>query len=247
MRVSFSGRISAALAVWLALQSAALAQSVSGVSGSDVKAGEDAVEYRFGFSPDNDGREESFAHRFHYLHGFNDGLRGRVIVLTGNRGGEPIKTTSISVEALYQFLESENTNGWDSAIRLEGTLATIDGRPDRIRVGWHNGFELGKNWELRAVLLVGKELGDGRRAGLSLETREEVTVKVHPKLRLGVQAFNNFNTTGHVGSFDEQRHQVGPVFKIKLTDQLKIEASSLFGISDDPTDIDARIFLTYGF
>lgn len=238
--------VSAAFASAVALGTAA-AQSVSGVSGSDVKAGEDSVEYRFAFTPDNDGREEAYAHRFHYQHGFSDALRGRALILLGNKGGAPLDVQAVSAEALYQFLESEKTNGWDSAIRVDGILSTVDGRPDRVRIGWHNAFELSKALELRAVLLLGKELGDNRRDGISIETREELTLKIHPKYRFGLQAFNNFNTTAHIGSFDEQRHQVGPIIKGKLTDHVKFELSTLFGISDDPTDLDVRLFLSYGF
>jgi hypothetical protein len=223
----------------------ALAQSVSGVSGSEVKAGENTFEYRFAYSPDNDGREEGYTHRFHYQHGFSDSLRGRALVLMGNKGGDAVEVQAVSAEVLYQFLESEKTNGWDSAIRVDGILSTVSGKPDRVRIGWHNSFELSETVELRAVLLLGKELGDNHRAGISIETREELTAKIHPKLRFGVQSFNNFNTTAHIGSFAEQRHQVGPILKGKLTKRVKFEASTLFGISDDPTDIDARLFLSY--
>jgi hypothetical protein len=245
--VSLLRGFAAAVGVCLALAAAAAAQGLGKVSGSDVEAGENTLEYRFAFSPDNDGRPEAFAHRFHFQHGFNDALRGRVILFAGNKGGEPFKTTGVGVEALYQFIESEKSGSWDSAIRVEGAIATIDGRPDRIRVGWHNAVELSRSWELRTVFLMGKELGDNHSDGLTLETREELTAKLGSNLRLGVQAFNNFNTTAHIGSFDEQRHQVGPVMQAKLTDHLKLETSVLIGISDDPTDLDARVFLTYGF
>lgn len=243
MKLTF--KFASAATAAIALFGAAQAQSVSGVSGSDVKAGEDTIEYRFAYSPDNDGREEAYTHRFHYQHGFSDSLRGRLLMVMGNKGGDAVEVQSLSAEVLYQFVESEKSGGWDSAIRLDGVVATVDGRPDRIRVGWHNALELSKDWELRTVLLLGKELGDNHRSGLSIETREELTFKIRPKYRLGVQAFNNLNTTGHIGSFDEQRHQVGPILKGKLTDHLKFELSTLFGISDDPTDVDARFFLSY--
>lgn len=225
----------------------AVAQSVSGVSGSDVKVGEDVFEYRFAFAPDNDGREEAFTHRFHYQHGFNDKWRGRVLLLMGNRGGNALKTQAVSFEVLRQFLESEKTGGWDSAIRTDVVFSTVEGRSNRVRIGWHNSFHLSERLELRAILLLGKEFGDNPRDGVSIETREEVTYKLENGIRVGVQAFNNFNTTAHVGSFDEQRHQVGPVVKGRLGDHLRYEASALFGISDDPTDIDARFFVSYAF
>lgn len=225
----------------------AAAQSVSGVSGSDVKAGEDVFEYRFAFAPDNDGREEAFTHRFHYQHGFSDKWRGRALLLMGNRGGDPLKIQAVSFEVLHQFLESEATGGWDSAIRADVTFSTIDGRSDRVRVGWHNSLQLNDRMELRAILLLGKEFGDNPRDGVSIETREELTFRLENGLRIGLQALNNFNTTAHVGSFDEQRHQVGPVLKGRLGDSIRFEASALFGISDDPTDLDARFFVSYAF
>lgn len=237
----------AILFLTLAVASPAAAQSTSGVSGSDVRAGETSIEYRFAFSPDNDGRPENFAHRFHVQHSFDGKWRGRALIFISDRDNEAVKVQGVGAEVLYQFLESEKSHGWDSAIRVDATLATVDGRPDRIRAGWHNAFDLGRDWELRAVLLVGGELGDNARDGLSVETREELTVKLSPTLRVGAQAFNNFNTTAHFGSFDEQRHQVGPVLRAKLTKKLKLEASALFGISDDPTDVDVRVFAAYGF
>lgn len=223
------------------------AQSVSGVSGSDVKAGEDVFEYRFAFAPDNDGREEAFTHRFHYQHGFSGKWRGRALLLMGNRGGDAVKTQAVGFEVLHQFLESEATGGWDSAIRADVTISTVDGRSDRARIGWHNSIQLSERMELRAILLLGKDFGDNPRDGVSIETREEATYKLNERLRVGIQAFNNFNTTAHVGSFDEQRHQVGPILKGRIGDRVRYEASALFGISDDPTDLDARFFVSYAF
>lgn len=235
------------LAGLLTAAAPAAAQSVGGVPGSDVKAGEDVFEYRFAFAPDNDGLNEAFAHRFHYQHGFSDKWRGRALLQMGNRGGDPLKIQAVSFEVLHQFLESEATGGWDSAIRADVMIATIDGRSNRVRVGWHNSLQLNDHLDLRAILLLGKEFGDNPRDGISIETREELTCQLKNGMRVGLQAFNNFNTTAHVGSFDEQRHQVGPVLKGRLGDNVRYEASALFGISDDPTDVDARFFVSYAF
>ena len=235
----------AAATALIALTSVANAQSTSGVSGSDVKAGEDLFEYRFSYSPENDGKDEGFAHRLHYQRGFNDSWRGRVLLTMAKRGAEPLKPTVASVEILHQFKESEETGGWDSAIRIDGNIPLQDGIPGRARIGWHNQFELDEHVELRGVLLVGHEFGDHAHDGVSIETREEITYKLPSGLRIGAQLFDNYGTTAHFGSFDEQKHQLGPVLKGKLSKHVRYEFSTLFGLSKAASDADLRFFLSY--
>lgn len=243
--MDFRVRLAAALTAALSIASPALAQSVSGVSGADVKAGDDSFEYRAAFSPENDGKEEGFAHRLHFQHAFDDSWRARVIVAQGKRGSEALTTQSVSVEILRQFLESEKTGGWDSAIRIDGTIPVEDGRPGRARVAWLNGVEFGERWDARANIYFAREFGDQRKDGVSIETREELTYKLDSGIKVGAQMFNSYGTTDHFGSFDNQKHQLGPVVKGKLGKHVKYEFSTLFGISRAASDADIRLFVSY--
>jgi len=228
-----------------ALSTGALAQSTSGVSGSDVNDGEDLFEYRFSYSPENDGHEDGYTHRLHYQHGFSDRWRGRMLLTMARRDADALKPTTASIEILHQFKESQDTGGWDSAIRFDGNIPLQDGTPGRARVAWHNQFALDEHFELRGVILFGHEFGDKAKDGVSIETREEITYKLPSGIRIGAQLFDSYGTTDHFGSFNDQKHQLGPVLKGKLSDHVKYEFSTLFGLSRAASDADIRFFLSY--
>ena len=238
-------RLFLAAAIAFATALPAFAQSASGVSGADVKAGDSSFEYRAAFAPEDDGRDEGFAHRLHFQHAFDDSWRGRVIVTQGKRGAEALTTQSVGVEILRQFLESEKTGGWDSAIRVDGTIPVEDGRPGRARIAWLNGLEFDDHWEARANVYFSSEFGDLRKDGVAIETREEMTYKLPSGMKIGAQMFNAYGTTDHFGSFDAQKHQLGPVLKGKVGKRVKYEFSTLFGLSRAASDADIRFFISY--
>lgn len=241
----FIARFVVAISVFSTLAGGALAQSTSNVSGSDVNAGEDLFEYRFAYSPENDGKDEGFVHRLHYQHGFSDAWRGRILLTLGKRGADPLKAQIASVEILHQFKESEDTGGWDSAIRIDGNIPLEDGRPGRARIGWHNSYEFENHVELRGVLLLGHEFGDRAKDGMSIETREELSYKLPSGVRIGAQIFDIYGTTDHFGSFNEQKHQLGPIIKGRLGKHARYEFSTLFGVSHAASDADIRFVFSY--
>lgn len=223
----------------------AYAQNTSGVSGSDVKAGDQEFEYRAAFAPEYDGKPSAFAHRLSYKQAFDGSWSAKIIALQSERGGGSLEFRSVSIEVVKQFLESEDTGGWDSAFRVDGLIPTEDNRPGRVRAAWLNSVDFGDGWQVRGNIYMGREIGDLAKDGLTLETREELTRKLENGMRIGAQMFDNFNTTAHLGSFDEQRHQLGPVIKGKLSKHLGYNAGVLFGISDKAPDTDFRLFVTY--
>ncbi len=170
-----------------------------------------------------------------------------MIVQQGRRGGDPLRTQTAALQIFTQFAESENTGGWDSGLRFDGIVPLENDRPARARAGWLNSLELGKRWQLRSNIFLSREFGDLAAEGFGVETREEATFKVNETLRVGAQIFNNFNTTAHLGSYNEQRHQIGPIVRWNVTKNVKIDASALFGASRAATDADFRVFATYGF
>lgn len=225
----------------------AMAQNISGVSGADVKAGAAKFEYRAGYSPEMNGADDAFAHRFNLQYALDGRWRVRAMLVQNDRGGAGLQTRDVSLEVMNQFLENEDTGGWDSAIRVDGRIPVADNRPGRVRAAWINNFDLGDGWAARANIYMGREIGDLAKDGLTLETREEVTYEIGGGMKVGAQIFNNFNTTARIGGFDEQRHQIGPVLKGRFSKRIKFETGALFGLSDAASDVDLRFFLSYGF
>lgn len=228
------------------LSGAADAQNLSSVSGPEVILGDTSAEYRIGFEPGSDGREAAFAHRLHVQHSFNDAWRGRIFVVQSERGGAALEMRNVTLEVQNQFFEAREHGGWASTIRLEGIIQTDGERPGRVRASWLNQLDRGP-WQFRGAVYFGKEFGDNARDGLTLETREEATYKIAPKIRFGAQMFHNYNTTAEFGSFAGQRHEIGPVTKIKVNKQVRIEASALIGVSKSAPDATLRVFASYAF
>lgn len=240
---SFFGAIAALGALLFAAPAAA--QNISTVFSADVKPGDISAEYRAAFSAEDDGREEGFAHRLHLQYAIDDKWRVRGIVFQSKRGAEALKTTAARIEIMRQLVESENSGGWDSAIRLEGNIPVADG-PGRARIGWINTYDAGENWNLRGHVIFGREFGDNRDDGFSIETRTQATRDIGSDLRAGVQMFNIFETA-QFGGFNDQRHQAGPVLKGDLSDRIDFELSLLFGLSRAASDTDLRLFVGYSF
>lgn len=221
------------------------AQNTSSVSGADVKDGHRGFEYRAAYSANGDGRPDAFAHRLSYEHAFSGAFQAKVVVLQRKRESEAFEIQNVSIELLNQFLESEETGGWDSAIRVDALIPAQSGHPGRVRVDWLNKIDLDNRWQARANIYVGHEIGDHADDGFTLETREEITYELENGMRIGAQLFDNYNTTAHFGDFDAQRHQLGPVVKGELTERIDFSAGVLFGLSAAAPDTDFRLFVTY--
>lgn len=222
----------------------ASAQSLSSVSGAEVVVGDTSAEYRIGVDPESDGNEQGFAHRLHVQHSFDDTWRFRVFAVQSARGGEALRTKSVTFEVQNQFFEARDHGGWTSSWRFEGVLSTDDAKPSRIRGSWLNQIDSGP-LQIRANIYLSRDVGENARAGLGLETREEATFKIRDHVRVGAQMFNNYNTTAAPGTFNTQRHQIGPVAKIKISKHLRLEASALYGLSAAAPDQTYRLFLSY--
>lgn len=245
MRASRSTGIAIAFLAAVAAGRAA-AQSLSTVPSADIPAGERLFDYRAGFSLPDDGRPGRFGQRFHYQQSLSDSWRLRVILLQGENARGVLKTQNVIAHVHHQFVESEATGGWDSAIRFDGFIP-VDRRPGRARIVLLNAVELGDAWQARGDIFIAREFGEEAADGLQLETRAEISFALSPKTRIGAQTFDNWNRIGEFGSFDSQRHQVGVFARTRVTRKVGVEAGWLIGISKTAPDADLRLMATYAF
>lgn len=222
----------------------AQATNTSSVFSPDVKAGEKALEYRFSFVPDDRG--DAFAHRLHYQHAFSESFRLRLIALTADPGIGGWEYRYSRLEAQWQFLEDEEA-GWDSALRGELQIADGDDLPSRVRLAWTGKWNLDSGWEFRANFLTGHQFGPGSNDGFLLEARAQVTYPILDRWRLGIEAYNDFNNTEAIGSFNDQEHQVGPILKGKIGENWSVATSLLFGVTGETDDADFRVHLIRKF
>ncbi|XOV82352.1 MAG: transporter [bacterium] len=217
--------------------------NTTSVFSPDVKEGDRMWEYRTSFEPNDGGQEDVFAHRLHYQHAFNGQSRLRVIGQQSDNGGD-LEFRYMRLEYQYQYLEDEDA-GWDSALRFELQLAEGDDLPHRFRLAWTGKVDATDRWQLRANLITGREFHSGADSGVSLETRWQATYALDGGTRLGLEMFNDLNTTADIGGFDDQEHQLGPIVKLKLGRGWSVDFSYLFGLSDGAADENLRMHLKY--
>lgn len=229
-------------ALVLTLTSQHALANTSSVFSPDVSEGDRSWEYRSSFEPGEDRDPDTFAHRLHYQHSLNDQTRWRLIAQQSDKESG-LEFRYARLELQHQLHEDEAA-GFDSALRFEMQLAEGDDLPSRVRVAWTGKVDVTPNWQLRSNVLTGKQFDSGAEAGLLLETRWQASYKLNNGVRVGLEMFNDLNTTADVGSFDEQEHTLGPIVKFSLFD-VKAEASYHAGLSDSASDHTFRLHLKY--
>lgn len=218
--------------------------NTTSVFSPEVRAGTQHLEYRSSYVGADGDVESQFSHRLHFQHAFNDTYRIRLIAAGARRGDDTVSYNYTRLELQQQYLESEE-HGWDAAMRYELQISDRAGRPDRVRVAWTGKKDITPEWQIRGNLMLGRQFGTNAASGVQVETRAQVTRKIATGGRLGLEMFNDMNETAEFGSFEEQEHQLGPVYKHKVG-KLNILVSYLFGMSGKTDDTNFRMHLTWG-
>ncbi|XOV86946.1 MAG: hypothetical protein ACFHX7_18525 [Pseudomonadota bacterium] len=218
--------------------------NTSSVFSPEVNAGTQQIEYRSSYVGEDGGAPSQFSHRLHFQHAFNDTYRLRLIASGARSGGNNLSYNYTRLELQQQYLESEE-HGWDAALRYELQISDRSGRPDRFRIAWTGKKDITPDWQIRGNLMLGRQFGANPASGVQVETRAQVTRKVPTGGRLGLEMFNDLNETTNFGSFDDQAHQAGPVYKHQVGN-LNVLVSYLFGLSQGADDGDFRVHLIWG-
>ena len=211
----------------------------------DVKEDTSALEYRSSYVPSDGDERSAFAHRLHYQRAINDTWRWRLIGQQNRRGDDTLEYSYSRLEVQQQYREDE-VHGYDAAFRYELQISDSSNRPDRVRFAWTGRRDFDPGWQLRSNVLLGREFGEASGSGLLVEARFQVTYPVFADSKLGIESFSDLNRTTDWGSFDDQEHQLGPIFKTGLG-PLKINAGYLWGFSDAAPDDNFRLIATWNF
>lgn len=222
----------------------AASANTTSVFSPEVKAGTQALEYRSSYVGEDGSVESQFSHRLHFQHAFNDTYRLRIIGQGARRGDDNVSYNYTRLELQQQYIESEE-HGWDAALRYELQISDRSGRPDRFRIAWTGKRDITPEWQIRGNLMLGRQFGSNPASGVQVETRAQITRKIPIGGRLGLEMFNDMNETAEFGSFEDQEHQLGPVYKNKFG-KLNVLVSYLFGMSGKTDDTNFRVHLTWG-
>ena len=195
---------------------------------------------------DRDGGRDLFVHRIHYQHAINENWRWRVVAQGSDTETGDLEGNFVVGELHWQFLDAK-TNGWSSALRLDGRISEGDDGAHLIGLNWTSQVPLGDDWSFIGVVLLSEELGDRSRDGTFVQTRASLTHTLDSGNKIGVEMFNVHGDIGDLPDLDDQRLSIGPTFSTKLTDDWSVFTGVQFGLTDPARDTDFRLWISRSF
>lgn len=226
----------------------AFASTISDVGSPKVKAGQTEIAGRVGFSAaDQDSSDDSrFRSRVHIDYGFNDTYAARIVFAQDDRKGDGFEHDSVKLENRFYLLRAQDY-GLDFGLRLNYARKDGDKKPDELELGLYELIPLGP-CELRFNQLFADAVGDEAEDGIELTLRNQITIPFFNTNRFGLESFHDFGNLESSGSYEEQNHSFGPVFKGELPfGGLTYETGYRAGISDGAPDHSVKFFISRAF
>lgn len=234
-----------ALLLMLLLPAEAAATTLS-ITSPHVTKGRNILEYRTGIDMAD---EENLQSIHEYLH-IESGLSSRwALRLSGagrKHGADALEFRAAQAQARFQLVTQE-TAGWDGAIRVSYQKADGDDAPDSA------GFALLAQHEADAFTLVynavfSHEVGTAHQGGVELDLGWQVSARLpETEYRLGLEGFHALGRLGEMEGFERQEHRIGPVLRGPLSDAVSFQIGYLQGVSDTAPDQAVKLFLSYRF
>lgn len=219
----------------------AWAQNTSGVPGPAVVEGASAADYRVVAST-GDSRGTRLAHRVQYEHAVTGSFRWRVVGQALTSDGDA-RLEYLQIDGLWQITPDDGR--FQTGLRADARWG--DGpAPERLGLVWTSQYAVTDRLALRGTAHGSVQIGDRARDGLSLETRASLTYDIGGDRTIGIETFHDHGRSPDPAPF-AGRQQIGPFAVLPLADDWSLDASVLFGLSDQTQDLDFRLFVTRDF
>ena len=221
------------------LIAAQAAQAQFYVRSPDVEKGELKLEEHGAIysGPGEDERRRQ-SHELEVKYGFTDRLEG-IAELTGRENiGDSLKWQRFELGGQYELMERHG-DGWGLAFRSLYEWALQDGDLGEILFGPLAKYVHGQDSATVNAFFIG-QVGDHREIdSLELKLNWRLKHEFNETWGLGVEGYSEIEDLSHTGTWDEQKHRVGPVAYLELEGMPKWEfaAGTLFGVSDATSDI----------
>jgi len=186
---------------------------------------------------DNERRRQS--HELEAKYGFTDRWEGIVEQTFRENIGGSLKAHRFELGAQYELVERQG-DGLGLAFRTLYEFALQDGDPDELLFGPLGKYVWGPDSVTLNAFFIG-QVGDHRDID-SLEFKFNWRLKheFNETWGLGVEGYSEIEDLSHTGSFEEQKHRVGPVAYLEFEDSMpewEFAVGALFGVSDATSDV----------
>ena len=210
------------------------------VRSPDVEKGELALE-EHGAIYSGPGEEERRrqSHEVELKYGFTDRWQGIVEGLFRQEIGESLKAKQFELGAQYEIVEREG-DGLGVAFRTIYEFALQDHSPDEILFGPLAKYVVGQDSLTANAFFVGQLGKYSDIDSLELKVNWRLKHEFNERFGLGVEAYSEIEDLSHLGSFEDQKHRIGPVAYFEFggrEPKWEFAAGALFGVSDATSDV----------
>ncbi len=221
--------------------------SVSSVSGADVKKGEGKIVARTAFAEDNNKSEDNRLYtRYGIAYGITESIGIELVANQLNKPNDSYEHENTSFRLNYQYLENEDA-GVDAAVRFSYDLDDNDKGADEIEIRFMNSYKTEEGYKLTSNAIFENEVGPKAISGLQFEARWQATkefdIGLDKPIQAGIEMFNDFKNLRNVDDEWDQDHEIGPVIKGNITEDLTYQTGILFGMGDDSPRASYRLFI----
>jgi hypothetical protein len=181
------------------------------VRSPDVTKGELAIE-EHGAAYSGPGEEERRrqSHEVELKYGFTDRWEGIVEGFFRQDIGENLEGRELEIGAQYEIIERKG-DGLGLAFRGIYEFALQDHSPDEILFGPLAKYVIGRDSATINTFFVG-QLGDEAEIdSLELKVNWRLKHELGKKFALGAEGYSEIEDLAHAGTFDDQKHRLGPV------------------------------------
>lgn len=187
--------------------------------------------------PGEDERRRQ-THEVEAKYGFTDRWEGIVEGFFRQDIGEDFEARQFELGAQYEIVEREG-DGLGVAFRGIYEFALLGGEPDEILFGPLAKYVRGADSATINTFFVG-QVGDHRDIdSLEFKLNWRLKHEFGERFAFGVEGFSEIQDLSHAGTFETQKHRVGPVAYFEFDGKPKWEfaAGTLFGVSDATSDV----------
>ena len=210
------------------------------VRSPDVEKGELKLEEHGAIysGPGEDERRRQ-SHELEAKYGFTDRWEGIVEGVFRQNIGDSLKAHRLELGAQYEIVERHG-DGWGLAFRSLYEFALQDGDPDEILFGPLAKYVWGHDSFTINTFFVGQVGQNVDIDSLELKVNWRLKHEFNETFALGVEAYSEIGDLSHTGTFEDQKHRVGPVAYLEFGESMpkwEFAAGALFGVSDATSDV----------
>jgi hypothetical protein len=228
-----------ALGVGLFFETVSAASAQFYVRSPDVEKGELKIEEHGAFysGPGEDERRLQ-SHEVEAIYGFSDRWQGLIEGTFRQNIGDSLKANRLELGAQYEIIERHG-DGLGLAFRSLYEFALQDGDPDEILFGPLAKYVRGHDSFTINTFFIGQVGNHVDIDSLELKVNWRLKHEFNEAWGIGVEGYSELEDLSHTGTWDEQKHRVGPVAYLELEGMPKWEfaAGTLFGVSDATSDV----------